>query len=249
MKRIIFTILTLFMLLTAMSGCMAQKNNLLSDIIKDKTVTEIVVTSYPEGYEYTLEGDDIDEVIDYFSSLHLISDFDEDPDEYDGETLCASIRYSDGTSSAVYHFGNMFIRADDGPWYKMDYEEATRFISLLDDLCNEATDDNKETILIGFNPRLREFSYEEDTKIYAPGDPGVKTEGFNNKDASPINAAKDTILPALKECTIDFDSIAVYRDKEADVWMVLFYTEGILGGCESVYLNAEGETVLIVYGE
>lgn len=249
MKRIILTALTLFMLLTAMSGCMAQKNDFLSDIIKDKTITEIVVTSSPEGYIFTLEGDDIDEVIDYFSSLHLISDFDEDPDEYVGVTLCASIRYSDGTSSAVYHFGNMFIRADDGPWYKMDYEEAAGFISLLDDLCNGTSDDNKETILIGFNPLMREFSYEEDTKIYAKGDPGVKTEGFKNKDASPINAAKDTILPAMKECTIDFDSIAVYRDKEADFWMVMFHTEGVLGGCESVYLNAEGETVLIVYGE
>lgn len=47
MKRIILTALTLFMLLTAMSGCKAQKNDFLSGIIKDKTITEIVVTSSP----------------------------------------------------------------------------------------------------------------------------------------------------------------------------------------------------------
>lgn len=248
MKRIIPAILTLFILLSALTGCIEQKNGFINDIIKDKTVTRIIVTSQPEAYMYIFEDDGIDEVIDYFGSLHLISDFDEDPDGYVGMTYCVSIEYGDGTSSTVYHFGNMFISADDGPWYKMEYEEAVSFDRLLERYGQNVYIDG-ETVNIGFDPLLRTFSYETHTKTYAPGDPGVKTEGFKNKGSSPINDAKDTISPALEECTIDFDSIAVYRDKEADIWMVLFYTEGVLGGCESVYLNAEGETLLIVYGE
>jgi len=37
----------------------------------------------------------------------------------------------------VYHFGNMFIRNEDGPWYRMEYEEAARFDALLDELNGE----------------------------------------------------------------------------------------------------------------
>lgn len=69
--------------------------------------------------------DETDAIVEYLSNLTLISNFPENPDEYSGMTWVIEVEYSDGDSTTIYHFGNMFIRADDGPWYKMDYEEAS----------------------------------------------------------------------------------------------------------------------------
>ena len=156
MKRILAITLTLVMLLAALTGCMASQDDNDSEILKDspnsnttqnslireKTINNITVTSLPSGYEYSLTGDDVNAIVDYFSNLHLISDFEENPDEYDGMTLVVSIEYHNGTSSTIYHFGNMFVRVDDGPWYKMDYEEASRFHPLLQELCSSTAGDN-----------------------------------------------------------------------------------------------------------
>ena len=156
MKRILAITLTLVMLLAALTGCMASQDDNDSEILKDspnsnttqnslireKTINNITVTSLPSGYEYSLTGDDVNAIVDYFSNLHLISDFEENPDEYNGMTLVVSIEYHNGTSSTIYHFGNMFVRVDDGPWYKMDYEEASRFHPLLQELCSSTAGDN-----------------------------------------------------------------------------------------------------------
>ena len=155
MKRILAITLTLVMLLAALTGCMASQDDNDSEILKDspnsnttqnslireKTINNITVTSLPSGYEYSLTGDDVNAIVDYFSNLHLISDFEENPDEYNGMTLVVSIEYHNGTSSTIYHFGNMFVRTDDGPWYKMDYEEASRFHPLLQELCSSTAGD------------------------------------------------------------------------------------------------------------
>ncbi len=156
MKRILAVTLTLVMLLAALTGCMASQDDNDSEILKDspnsnttqnslireKTINNITVTSLPSGYEYSLTGDDVNAIVDYFSNLHLISDFEENPDEYLGMTWVIAVEYGDGTSSTIYHFGNMFVRTDDRPWYKMDYEEASRFHPLLQELCSSTAGDN-----------------------------------------------------------------------------------------------------------
>ena len=96
MKRILAITLTLVILLAALTGCMASQDDNDSEILKDspnsnttqnslireKTINNITVTSLPSGYEYSLTGDDVNAIVDYFSNLHLISDFEENPDEY-----------------------------------------------------------------------------------------------------------------------------------------------------------------------
>ena len=47
-----------------------------------------------------------------------------------------SLEYDNGDVLTVYHFGNMFIRTENGPWYKMTYDEAKRFDTLLNELNN-----------------------------------------------------------------------------------------------------------------
>ena len=89
-----------------------------------------------KGYEYSFEKEDARAVIDYFSDLDLIADFEENPDEYCGLTWVITFEYSTGGSVTVYHFGNMFVKQAGGPWYKMTYEQASQFESLLNELNN-----------------------------------------------------------------------------------------------------------------
>ena len=76
-------------------------------------------------------------IVEYLDSLSLRSEFEEDPDEYVGMTWVIAVDHADGSTVTVYHFGNMFIRNEDGPWYRMEYEEAERFHALLDELNGE----------------------------------------------------------------------------------------------------------------
>lgn len=100
-------------------------------------VTRVAVSSLPGGYDYAYEGEDALAIVEYLDSLTLRSEFEEDPDEYVGMTWVIAVDYADGSTVTVYHFGNMFIRNEDGPWYRMEYEEAERFHALLDELNGE----------------------------------------------------------------------------------------------------------------
>jgi hypothetical protein len=107
------------------------KNNKL---FAEGNVISIKVSSLPEGLEYSFSGEETIDIINYISSLHLENDFEENPNEYGGLTWVIFLEYEDGDSLTIYHFGNMFIRSDKSPWYKMDYEEASRFEQLLNKL-------------------------------------------------------------------------------------------------------------------
>ena len=107
------------------------------DLLEAGDVTRVTVSSLPGGYAYAYEGEDALAIVDYLDSLSLRSQFEEDPDEYVGMTWVIAVDYADGSTVTVYHFGNMFIRNEDGPWYRMEYEEAARFHALLDELNGE----------------------------------------------------------------------------------------------------------------
>ena len=107
------------------------------DLLEAGDVTQVAVSSRPEGYAYAYGGEDALAIVDYLDSLSLQSRFKEDLDDYTGMTWVISVDYADGSTVTVYHSGNMFIRAADGPWYRMEYEEAERFDALLDELNGE----------------------------------------------------------------------------------------------------------------
>lgn len=94
-------------------------------------------------------------------------------------------------------------------------------------------------------PSLPGFSYAEESAMYTEGEPGIKTAGFANTSESEItfeNAAEH----AEKECTVEYDSVTTYLDAAQCVWKVHFYTDGMTGGDQTVYLDHEGKTLLIV---
>ena len=110
----------------------AQSNQLIAE----GNVIMIDVSSLPEGYNYSFDGEEAKEIIDYLSNLNLQSNFEENPNEYTGMTWVICLEYDNGDKLTVYHFGNMFIRTEKGSWYKMTYDEANRFDTLLDELNN-----------------------------------------------------------------------------------------------------------------
>ena len=104
---------------------------------------------------------------------------------------------------------------------------------------------------------LASFSYEEDAALYKDGDPGVNSNEFVNTDAFPIENQTEAIERAKNECTIAYNTVAASYDAAAAMWRIDFLTAAesedgtwaTAGGCQSVYLNSDGVTQLIVYGE
>lgn len=93
------------------------------------------------------------------------------------------------------------------------------------------------------------FSYAEVQDTYGENAPGVLRDGFQNTSPLAIGSAEEAAQRATAECTISYDSVTCSYDSEADMWDVCFFTAGMAGGCQDVYLNSSGVTCLIVYGE
>ena len=136
MKKLL-TIALAFLCVLGMVGCSQQPQQVQGNqLLAEGNVIKIDVSSLPEGYNYSFDGEDAKEIIDYLSNLNLLSKFEENPNEYTGMTWVIFLEYENGDELTVYHFGNMFIRAEKGSWYKMTFEEASHFDTLLNELNN-----------------------------------------------------------------------------------------------------------------
>ncbi|MBQ4140523.1 MAG: hypothetical protein IJD70_04215 [Clostridia bacterium] len=93
------------------------------------------------------------------------------------------------------------------------------------------------------------FSYAKESEMYKENDPGVKSSGFGNTTEVEINTASDAVSRAKNECTVQYNAADVSFDYSEEIWKVVFYTKGVLGGCQTVYFDKNGITLLIVYGE
>lgn len=131
MKRVLMLTLILAIMTVIFSGCGRDNGDSPLLVPRKDGVIKVTARSSPEGYYYSFREDDAYAIVDYLSELNLISDFEEDPHEYVGMTWIISVEYDNGDVATVYHFGNMFIRTDSGPWYKMTYEEASRIDKLI----------------------------------------------------------------------------------------------------------------------
>ncbi len=98
-------------------------------------------------------------------------------------------------------------------------------------------------------PAPAAFSWAEVQAEYGAGGPGIKTDGFRNMTPASVIGPADAVRLAEAECTVEYDAVSVRRDDGADMWAVNFYTAGIDGGDETVYLGGDGITRLIVGGE
>lgn len=101
---------------------------------ENESVAKVHVFSLPEAYDYTFDEADAQEIAEYLRGLTLISDFNENPDEYYGMTWVLEVEYENGESGTVCQFSNMFIRTDHGKWYKTVHSEAVELDALIEKL-------------------------------------------------------------------------------------------------------------------
>ncbi len=100
----------------------------------NKSIASISVSSLPEGESYKrtiTSAEKINEIVDFINSMTLTEDFSENPDEYDGMTLVLHFRFADNSYADVYSFGNMFLKINDEPWLRMEYDDAMILEGLL----------------------------------------------------------------------------------------------------------------------
>ncbi len=93
---------------------------------------------------------------------------------------------------------------------------------------------------------VHDFSAE--LKEYADARAGVVTQDFANS-AYLTEGSFDVIELAKRECTAQYDGCDVDYDEGSGIYRVTFYKDGNAGGCETVYIDKNGITKLIVYGE
>ena len=136
MRKLLAILLAIFCVL-GIVGCSQQSQQVqVNQLLAEGNVIKIDVSSLPEGYNYSFNGENAKEIIGYLSSLNLQCNFEENPNEYTGMTWVITLEYENGDILTIYHFGNMFIRSEKGSWYKMTYEEASHFGVLLNELNN-----------------------------------------------------------------------------------------------------------------
>ncbi|MBR6552491.1 MAG: hypothetical protein IKT89_06595 [Clostridia bacterium] len=145
MRKLLVFLLVIFCVLGTI-GCNKQPQEEIesqpqqkqeNQLLPEGNVIKVNVSSLPEKYNYSFTGENVKVITDYLSSLNLQSNFEENPDDYFGMTWVISLEYENGDTLTIYHFGNMFIRSEQGScWYRMTSEEASRFESLLNELDN-----------------------------------------------------------------------------------------------------------------
>ena len=99
--------------------------------------------------------------------------------------------------------------------------------------------------------KVARFSFSDHLERYPKGAPGVKYDGFVNTSVSGVRNADAAVERAANECTVEWNDAQVCWDEynEKGIWMVTFYQKDVLGGDQTVYLDENGVTLLIVYGE
>ncbi len=127
------------------------------------------------------------------------------------------------------------------------YEEETEneVFSESETEAKSASGSSKEEASI----EVKTFSYMQDLSMFVTDDGLSRTEGFKNTDVCPITNGEEAVARAENECTVEYDRTNVYYDPYECMWMVNFGLENVVGGDESVYMNSDGITTLIVYGE
>lgn len=94
------------------------------------------------------------------------------------------------------------------------------------------------------------FDYETDAALYTEGIPGVKTDGFAGTEPTKIENRQQALIRAQWEHGETWVDSDVFYDAEAKVWKVNFYEDlETAGGGWTVWLDENGITLLVVFGE
>ena len=80
-----------------------------------------------------------------------------------------------------------------------------------------------------------------------PEDETVLERAFVNTEAAPMDTVSQVIARARAESDVPYSNVMVYHDAQAQVWKVEFWVSYGKAYTESVYLNADGTTIMVTY--
>lgn len=124
------------------------------------------------------------------------------------------------------------------------YYAEDAFVPVTDTLTIEILDTDAASISGKIDSQdvnfYRDFSWETDQREMTPLD-----VDFQNMAVSPVTNAPEAIAQAVKECSVDYTKIVVYRDEAAGMWRVEFQIVYGHMGYQYVYLNNDGITQMI----
>ena len=202
------------------------------------------MTDQEEPYEYTL------------SEAEMFAFLGKKPDPVDyltGKVLL--VRLPDKKAEGLTEIRKVFQpKASALPWLKGPYpcivaERLNRIeaLEMIDKTgvpdCLRFVCDTQRAAGIGY------FSYEEVLLRYREQSGGTRCSDFRNTDPVELVDEESVVNRAKQECTILYTDTEVYDDIPGEMWMVLFYSKGMLGGDQEVYMDRNGITKLIVCGE
>ncbi len=96
---------------------------------------------------------------------------------------------------------------------------------------------------------IKSFSYESVIEKYKDDEVGIVSDGFKNTSEVEINKVEDAVNRAKNECTVKYNETIISYDDVADVWSTTFCKTNVVGGDQTIYMDGNGVTLLIVYGE
>ena len=110
--------------------------------------------------------------------------------------------------------------------------------------------DNKNNVENFKNNKINvgSFSYTEDFECYKD-EAGTKMTGFVNTQKTQLESVAQAVELAKKECTVEYDTISAAFDADLKIYRISFFMDEFLGGDQNVYINQDGITQMIVYGE
>ena len=77
--------------------------------------------------------------------------------------------------------------------------------------------------------------------------PSIQTENFVNTSKVEITH-ENVATHAKNECIIEYDGITSYLDTAECMWKVVFFMQDNPSESQTVYLDYDGKTTLIVFG-
>lgn len=183
-------------------------------LISGEKVIHAAVTSQPGDYDQSFYGSAAMAIGEYLRELRLIADLEEDPGSYAGMTWVISLAFESGETETVYHFGNRFIRTENGPWYQLSYEEASRFGRLLDELTASvaeapipSSDEALEDFLAQYSDDVYRSLYTLDGLSYGR----ILSSAGSPEEAVGICARKFTSSSCtVVECEVIYESELLY---------------------------------------
>ena len=103
---------------------------------------------------------------------------------------------------------------------------------------------------------IRSFSFADDLAMYSDNSSNVRYEGFVNIEEleKSLDYDTDAMKRAGTECPVQWDNVHTYFDPTADVWKIEFWDTRDTDGYpmyvyQTVYMNRNGITLLVVFGE